>query len=680
MRILNTICFLIIYLLINLPTHAQGICEDSKYKQGGFKLSSTDICHTETISIENTADVKNAIYYYKYTGQTYSEIFGTGSAEETLDYSQLTKSGVYTVVQVGEKDGEKTVACEEIKVRVADQPVFSYNFCYGHNIKEIVVYIPEHPVNNYSSYEITLNGEKHIINRAGTNRNFKALQNNTLSVKGVGGSCSSNNVDHSIDYNLRNGTSLEYFPNIDELRITDDNKISINFTGMDNHSYNLKRFLPNDTNTTFKPTVQTIEPNVKSIIDTPPNADKISYCYYIQKSPDPICGNYNLKSATICTAPLLELKALKNIKNELRLSNYEGPKEDKELPPNVFSISNDLQKTTGNSISYVNININSNLWTASDSQIDCTQEICYRMITEVSGNNAGAQFKSLIYSNEKCIDYKLEPFEAPKNVFVSTTDDQINNVVFLSNIGGEYFADRWVLYKQDQDAYIPIDSVYFGDSNLKYGLFDPDEVTQSEVYKVALIDECENSSKLSEPAHSIYLSQWNKNSLAWTTESPFSGEEPSFYFIDYLKNNQKIAQFEESGNTSIHKIDLNYFISYGDFRIKATSPTNKESFSNIITLPIYGDLFLPDVFTPNGDLKNDYLELKGKTEAIEELSLRIYTASGFNVADINNAIEKWDGLLPNGAPAAEGTYLFQLKAKMENGQIILKNGTFLLMR
>lgn len=683
-RILNTICFLIIFLLVNSLSQAQNICEDSRYKQGGFELSSTDICHTETISIENTADVKNAVYYYNYTGQTYNELYGIGSAEETLDYSQLTKSDVYTVVQVGEKDGEKTVACEEVKVRVADQPVFSYNLCFpnipGQPSSKLEVFIPTHPINDYDEYEITVNGKTVKTSRTNTSTSFDPNLNNTLKIKGLGGKCNIKPEKIEVIYNPRNGSRLDYFPNIDEIRILEDNTIRLDISGMYNEKYEVFRKEGSLSGTATK--IKVIDPSKPFIDDTIADSDSKVYCYYIKKEGNPSCGAYILESPEICTTPLKEIRSAKNIKNDLILTSYEGQKSHGELPLTLFNISVVTQKTSGNTFDN-NLPVDRRNWTSSDNDIDCTQEICYRAVTKVSGNNFGPNFETLIYSNEKCIDYKLPPFEAPDNIFVSTTDDQLNNVVFLNNIGGEYFPNRWVLYKQIQDSFIAVDSVYFGDDDIRFGMLDPDEVTQSEVYKVALIDECENSSKLSEPAHSIYLSQWDKHSITWTTESPFSNESPESYFVDYLNEAQVIEQYEESPYNSIHKIDPNPFVSYGDFRIKAVSPANKVSFSNSITLPIYGDLFLPNVFSPNGDEINDTLELVGKTEAIEEISFRIYTSSGFNVFDLTDtkdSLGKWDGTLPNGNPAPEGIYLYQLKAKMENGQIILKNGTFQLMR
>ena len=49
-----------------------------------------------------------------------------------------------------------------------------------------------------------------------------------------------------------------------------------------------------------------------------------------------------------------------------------------------------------------------------------------------------------------------------------------------------------------------------------------------------------------------------------------------------------------------------------DVENKSDSTSLHDSFSNLITIPVVVALYIPEVFTPNADTKNDLFELKGK--------------------------------------------------------------------
>ena len=59
--------------------------------------------------------------------------------------------------------------------------------------------------------------------------------------------------------------------------------------------------------------------------------------------------------------------------------------------------------------------------------------------------------------------------------------------------------------------------------------------------------------------------------------------------------------------------------------------------------------------------------------------MEIYSPSGQKIADITDPVKGWDGKLPNGDRAIFGSYLYILKAEMANGQMLNKNGSFVLL-
>jgi gliding motility-associated-like protein len=71
------------------------------------------------------------------------------------------------------------------------------------------------------------------------------------------------------------------------------------------------------------------------------------------------------------------------------------------------------------------------------------------------------------------------------------------------------------------------------------------------------------------------------------------------------------------------------------------------------------NVFVPDVFTPNGDGQNDVFELKATEELTTELL--IFNRWGEVVFKSNNLQNAWNGVLSNGTEAPADTYVWQLQ-------------------
>ena len=85
----------------------------------------------------------------------------------------------------------------------------------------------------------------------------------------------------------------------------------------------------------------------------------------------------------------------------------------------------------------------------------------------------------------------------------------------------------------------------------------------------------------------------------------------------------------------------------------------KDSLSKEIIVP--PNLFLPNVFTPNGDGVNDEFIIDGLGASI--LNLKIFNRWGAEVYNASNAPIFWDGLNLNGEPCPEGTYFYVAEIK-----------------
>jgi len=97
----------------------------------------------------------------------------------------------------------------------------------------------------------------------------------------------------------------------------------------------------------------------------------------------------------------------------------------------------------------------------------------------------------------------------------------------------------------------------------------------------------------------------------------------------------------------------------------------------ITVLPMTKDVFVPNVFSPNGDGKNDILYAYGNY--IDKIEMRIFNQWGQEIAMITTKSQGWDGRF-KGTPQPVGVYVYVLKAVLSNGNTVKKRGSITLMR
>ena len=95
-------------------------------------------------------------------------------------------------------------------------------------------------------------------------------------------------------------------------------------------------------------------------------------------------------------------------------------------------------------------------------------------------------------------------------------------------------------------------------------------------------------------------------------------------------------------------------------------------------------IYVPNVFTPDGDGTNDYVAVFGSTDLVRRIvSFQIFTRWGEQVysdGDFppNDASRGWDGSL-GGRPALPGTYMWVAQIELYDGQIVRDGGTTILL-
>jgi large repetitive protein len=103
---------------------------------------------------------------------------------------------------------------------------------------------------------------------------------------------------------------------------------------------------------------------------------------------------------------------------------------------------------------------------------------------------------------------------------------------------------------------------------------------------------------------------------------------------------------------------------------------NQQTYT-ITVLPLAKDIFVPNVFSPNNDGRNDMLYVYGNY--VDKLEMLIFNQWGQQIAAINNKSQGWDGR-HKGNPQPVGVYVYVLKAVLTDGRTVTMKGSITLVR
>jgi gliding motility-associated-like protein len=93
---------------------------------------------------------------------------------------------------------------------------------------------------------------------------------------------------------------------------------------------------------------------------------------------------------------------------------------------------------------------------------------------------------------------------------------------------------------------------------------------------------------------------------------------------------------------------------------------------------IFCEIWVPNVFTPNGDGRNDVFRVVGNVGRMSQFSLSIFDRWGQRVFYTSDRHQGWDGYY-NGSACIMGTYVYLLEYEV-NGRPVVEKGNFHLIR
>jgi gliding motility-associated-like protein len=89
-------------------------------------------------------------------------------------------------------------------------------------------------------------------------------------------------------------------------------------------------------------------------------------------------------------------------------------------------------------------------------------------------------------------------------------------------------------------------------------------------------------------------------------------------------------------------------------------------------------IYIPNVFSPNGDLNNDFLDVNGA--GIQRFEMKIFDRWGTKAFETTSIDNDWDGIYKNGEKAAVAVYTYYAKGTYTNGEKFTLKGNISLVK
>jgi gliding motility-associated-like protein len=293
-------------------------------------------------------------------------------------------------------------------------------------------------------------------------------------------------------------------------------------------------------------------------------------------------------------------------------------------------------------------------------------------------------------SNKSCVDVKTQIIPGWINAdFATVTAAEEISLSFTIDPSSE--TDLYSLERRSGNTGIfqQIAQIRSDSKTLEY----VDKSADPEIinfYRLSAINSCDINAVSSNLASNIALTfQLSETDivLLWNKYHDWLGSVASYkLFTDTGNGFIETAVLSAADTTfSVSIPEIMYSLKNGQacFYVTAAESgnphgVNGESNSNQVCTEIEEVITVPNVFTPDGDLKNDLFR-PVITFTPSEYRFLISNRQGKSLFDTDYFLDTWDGT-DNGKPVPEGVYLWFLKLKTPEGKSISRTGTVTVIK
>lgn len=350
-------------------------------------------------------------------------------------------------------------------------------------------------------------------------------------------------------------------------------------------------------------------------------------------------------------------------------------------PKNVLNYSVLVSVNGGNLIEAGKVPFDSNSFTLTDFEIDAEYFFVIRANLEggYSSTSNGAHILTKMQKAPKWINADYATVNEYNDVSLSFSVDPSSEIDLYSL---EKKAGSSGTFQEIAPVRTEVSPILYTDESA--------DLTKINFYRLSAINNCNIRDVSSNLASNIKLEtkgSEDKILLRWNKYYNWLGTVSSYLlFADMGNGFTQMAVLDASDTTYSVKIpDIMYNLQNTDvcFYISAKETSNpynidSESHSNKACFTIDEIITVPEVFTPDGNLKNDLFR-PVLTFTPDQYHLVITSTRGKKMFETNNFTESWDGTY-NGNPVPDGPYLWFIKVKTSTGRTITRTGTITVFK
>jgi len=205
---------------------------------------------------------------------------------------------------------------------------------------------------------------------------------------------------------------------------------------------------------------------------------------------------------------------------------------------------------------------------------------------------------------------------------------------------------------------------------------------QSYYYQIRSVDSC-GLEHVGQIGTSMWLQGNNSTNevilLTWTSYENWN-QGVLHYNLEYQDQFDQWISLTSFQDTSFaHRDFLESGINSICYRVSAWKDIAGDSisYSNETCVDILPIIWIPNAFSPNGDLINDVFLIT--TYGIVEMNFEIFNRYGERVFQGNGLNDHWNGTF-KGEAVPEGVYLIRIHGKNQNGEFFHENSNLTLLR